>query len=49
LEVAAVTVDDLMLVEYPADAFDNEPAEGWMLRGPTCWARRATPRSARPG
>ena len=31
-EVVAATVDDLRWVEYPADASDNEPAEGWMLR-----------------
>jgi site-specific recombinase XerD len=31
-EVVAATVDDLQWVEYPADATDREPLEGWMLR-----------------
>ena len=31
-EVVAATVDDLQWVEYPADASDDEPMEGWMLR-----------------
>lgn len=31
-EVVAATVDDLQWVEYPADASDDEPLEGWMLR-----------------
>lgn len=31
-EVVAATVDDLQWVEYPADAGDDEPLEGWMLR-----------------
>ncbi len=31
-EVVAATVDDLQWVEYPADATDGEPLEGWMLR-----------------
>jgi site-specific recombinase XerD len=31
-EVVAATVDDLQWVEYPADAHDNQPMEGWMLR-----------------
>ena len=31
-EVVAATVDDLTWVEYPADAMDNEPLQGWMLR-----------------
>ncbi len=31
-EVVAATVGDLRWVEYPADASDDEPLEGWMLR-----------------
>jgi site-specific recombinase XerD len=31
-EVVAATVDDLQWVQYPADAFDDEPLQGWMLR-----------------
>jgi len=31
-EVVAATVDDLQWVEYPADASDVQPMEGWMLR-----------------
>ena len=31
-EVVAATVDDLQWVEYPADASDNQPLQGWMLR-----------------
>ena len=31
-EVVAATVDDLQWVEYAADASDDEPMEGWMLR-----------------
>jgi site-specific recombinase XerD len=31
-EVVAATVDDLQWVEYPADADDDQPMEGWMLR-----------------
>ena len=31
-EVVAATVDDLQWVEYPADASDDEPMQGWMLR-----------------
>ena len=31
-EVVAATVDDLQWVEYPADASDDQPMEGWMLR-----------------
>ena len=31
-EVVASTVDDLQWVEYPADASDDEPMQGWMLR-----------------
>jgi site-specific recombinase XerD len=31
-EVVAATVDDLQWVEYPADANDDEPMEGWLLR-----------------
>jgi site-specific recombinase XerD len=31
-EVVAATVDDLQWVEYPADASDAEPMQGWMLR-----------------
>ena len=31
-EVVAATVDDLQFVEYPADASDDQPMEGWMLR-----------------
>jgi site-specific recombinase XerD len=30
-EVVAARVDDLQWVEYPADASDDEPLEGWML------------------
>ena len=26
------TVDDLQWVEYPADASDDQPMQGWMLR-----------------
>ncbi|MEI2713944.1 MAG: phage integrase family protein [Nocardioides sp.] len=31
-EVVAATVDDLQWVEYPADASDDQPMEGWLLR-----------------
>jgi site-specific recombinase XerD len=31
-EVVAATVDDLQWVEFPADATDDEPMEGWLLR-----------------
>jgi len=31
-EVVAATVDDLQWVEYPADASDDQPLEGWLLR-----------------
>ena len=31
-EVVAAGVDDLQWVEYPADASDDEPVSGWMLR-----------------
>ena len=31
-EVVAATVDDLQWVEYPADASDDQPMQGWMLR-----------------
>lgn len=31
-EVVAATVDDLQWVQYPPDAEDKEPVEGWMLR-----------------
>jgi site-specific recombinase XerD len=31
-EVVAATVDDLQWVEYPADAADDQPMEGWLLR-----------------
>ena len=31
-EVVAATVDDLHWVEYPADASDDEPMQGWLLR-----------------
>jgi site-specific recombinase XerD len=31
-EVVAATVDDLQWVQYPPDAEDSEPVEGWMLR-----------------
>ena len=31
-EVVAATVDALQWVEYPADASDDEPMEGWLLR-----------------
>ena len=31
-EVAAATVDDLQWVEYPADAFDDQPVQGWLLQ-----------------
>ena len=31
-EVVAATVDDLQWVEYPADASDDQPVEGWLLR-----------------
>ena len=31
-EVVASTVDDLLWVEYPADASDDEPMQGWLLR-----------------
>ena len=30
-EVVAATVDDLQWVEYPADASDSEPMQGWLL------------------
>ena len=30
-EVVVATVDDLRWVEYPADASDDQPMEGWML------------------
>ena len=28
----AATVDDMQWVEYPADASDDQPLQGWMLR-----------------
>ncbi len=31
-EAVAATVDDLQWVEYPADASDSEPMQGWWLR-----------------
>lgn len=31
-EAVAATVDDLVYVNYPADAADDEPFEGWVLR-----------------
>jgi site-specific recombinase XerD len=31
-EVAAASVDDMQWVEYPADSFDDQPLQGWMLR-----------------
>ena len=31
-EVVAATVDDLQWVEYPSDAHDDEPVQGWLLR-----------------
>ena len=31
-EVAAATVDDMQWVEYPADAEDDHPMQGWILR-----------------
>ena len=31
-EVVAATVDDLEHVQYPGDAGDSEPIEGWMLK-----------------
>ena len=31
-EVVAATLDDLQWVEYPADAADDQPLQGWMLR-----------------
>ena len=31
-EVVAATVDDMQWVEYPADASDDQPLQGWMLR-----------------
>ena len=31
-EVVAATVDDLQWVEYPADASDDKPMQGWLLR-----------------
>jgi site-specific recombinase XerD len=31
-EVVAATVDDLDWIEYPADASDSEPVQGWLLR-----------------
>ena len=31
-EVVAATVNDLQWVEYPADASDDEPMQGWLLR-----------------
>jgi site-specific recombinase XerD len=31
-EVVAATVDDLQWVEYPADASDDHPLQGWLLR-----------------
>lgn len=31
-EVVAATVDDLQWVEYPADASDDQPMQGWLLR-----------------
>lgn len=31
-EAVAATVDDLQWVEYPADASDDEPMQGWLLR-----------------
>ena len=31
-EVVAATVDDMQWVEYPADASDDQPLQGWLLR-----------------
>ena len=31
-EVVAATLDDMLWVEYPADASDDQPLQGWMLR-----------------
>ena len=31
-EVVAATVDDLQWVEYPADASEDQPMQGWLLR-----------------
>jgi site-specific recombinase XerD len=31
-EVVAATVDDLQWVEYPPDASDDQPMQGWLLR-----------------
>ena len=31
-EVVVATVDDLQWVEYPADAADDQPMDGWLLR-----------------
>lgn len=31
-EVVAATIDDMQWVEYPADSFDDQPLQGWMLR-----------------
>jgi site-specific recombinase XerD len=31
-EVVAATVDDLQWVEFPADASDDQPLQGWLLR-----------------
>jgi site-specific recombinase XerD len=31
-EAVAATVDDLQWVEYPADASDDQPMQGWLLR-----------------
>ena len=31
-EVVAATLDDMQWVEYPADASDDQPLQGWMLR-----------------
>lgn len=30
--MVAVTVDDMQWVEYPADALDDQPMQGWLLR-----------------
>ena len=31
-EVVAARVDDLQWVQYPADAFDDQPVKGWLLQ-----------------
>ncbi len=30
--MVAATIDDMQWVEYPADALDDEPMQGWLLR-----------------